>query len=94
MGPPAASRVPRAHSPLLPTSEELLGRRAGRRELHGRCFAPVGRLQPAARGKARPHRRSRRFPLIGAVEERDRGRKRERERSSPGSRVYLCSPPT
>lgn len=30
--PPAASRVHRAHSPLLPTSEELLGRPAGRRE--------------------------------------------------------------
>lgn len=54
MGPPAARTVHRAHSPLLPTSEEPWGRRAGRRELQSRCVAPVGRLQPAGPGEGAP----------------------------------------
>lgn len=46
-GPPAARAVLTAHSMLLPTSEEPLGRRARRREPRTRCLALVGRLQPA-----------------------------------------------
>lgn len=60
-GPPAARTVHTAHSPLLPTSEELLGRRAGRRELRTRCIAPVGRLQPAGPREGAP------APTLAAV---------------------------
>lgn len=96
MRPPAASRVHRAHSPLLPTSEELLGRREARRECRADAWLwwAVSSLQALGR-RARTNAAGGRA-LIGAVE-RDRAsgqKQRGRERSSPGSRVYLCSPPT
>lgn len=54
MGPPAARAVHRAHSPLLPTSEELLGRREGRRELWSRCFSLEGPVRPAGPREGAP----------------------------------------
>ena len=54
VGPPAARTVHTAHSVPLPTSEELSGRRARRRELRTRCIALVGRLQPAGHQEGTP----------------------------------------
>lgn len=88
VGPPAARTVHRAHSPLLPTSEEPWGRRAGRRELQSRCVAPVGPGQGAPAPNA-PGGCS----LIGAVQERDpaSGAGREREIQSGKSCLSLFS---